>query len=205
MSFPHRLFSLPLIAILALPMQAMAQTKPDPTADLATIKLRAENDPSLQSFLQRVLDIRSGPEDRRRRLEAQLFQTLPNGSPSGAGPIPYRASEQVQNAQIRVQILSRILTADLDGDGSITTQEVKDTLRVTSVDGAAEAFFMGDANNDDILSPEEIRAAANQQLSKQGRRIANPDPMVLFDFDDDGILSVAERERGIAALDLTGN
>ncbi len=196
-----RLTSLSLIVALTLPWKALADAAPDTAADLAAITLKANGDRNLQMFLQQMGQLHNRPEDVRRMMDERLYQYLPNGRPGGDGPVAYRIAEQVQQAQVRAQIYSQILTSDLNDDGSISKQEVKDTLSVAQVRGAAEAFFSADANDDSILAPDEIRAAVDLQAAlSSGRRGANP--MALFDFDDDGVLTPAERDRGMAALGL---
>lgn len=197
----------PLAAVfaLAVPLLAQSQTAPTPVTDLALITEKANADRTLQMFLQQMLQMKSRSSDARMMLDQQMYQFYPNGRPAGDGPVNYRVMEQVQQAQQRGQYLGQIMGSDLNNDGQITKQEVKATLSVLPVQGAAEAFFSSDADDDNILSPVEIRAAVDRQLNLQQGRRTRSNPVRLFDFDDDGILTVEERVRGLAALGLTDN
>ena len=205
MRFSRHTPALAALLVLAFPQLAQSQSTPTPATDLASITAKASADRSLQAFLQQLIQLKSRSSDVRMMLDQQMFQNYPNGRPSGDVPINYRVMEQVQVARQRGQYLGQIMGSDLNNDGQITKQEVKDTLSIVPVQGAAEAFFSSDANDDNILSPVEIRAAVDHQLDVQQGRQVRANPVRLFDFNDDGILTPDERARGMAALGLTEN
>ena len=200
---PHALCqpALALLIALAAPLPVCADTAPDVTADLAAITRKASGDRNLQMILQQLNQMHSRPADARSTLENQLFQSFPNGRLPEDGPVNYRIMEQVQQAQMRAQYYGQILAADLNDDGSISRQEVKDALSIMQIQGAAEALFSLDANDDNTLSPDEIRAAVDRQTTiSRGRR--GNSAMRLFDFDNDGVLTPQD---GMAALGLGDN
>lgn len=203
MNFRRLVAALATCAALPAFAPALAETPAaDPAADLAAITAKAAADRNLQVWLQQMLQYKSRPNEARMMLDQQMFQFDGMGRTPGDVPFNYRTLAQVLVAQQRAQYLGQILTADLNNDGQITMQEIKDALRVRQIQGAAEAFFSSDANNDSVLAPEEIRAAADRQVSLQQGRAQRGNPAQLFDFDDDGIMTPAEHDRGMAALGL---
>lgn len=118
-------------------------------------------------------------------------------------PLAYVLLGKVQMAQMRAQFRSQLLVSDLDDDGQITEQELRDTLSVSGeVGGAAEAFFLSDSNADHILSADELRAAVDHLLATRGGYRAGDRAELprIFDFDDDGLLTQAEFDRAMVAL-----
>lgn len=150
-----------------------------------------------------MIQMKARPTDARMMLAQMIYRNNMDGRTQTNGAFAYRIMEQVQKSQMRGQYLGQIMTADLNNDGQITRQEVKDALSVMQIQGAAEAFFSSDANNDNVLSLEEIRAATDRQVSlAQGGNGDRVSPARLFDFNDDGILTLEEHDRGMAALGL---
>jgi len=90
---------------------------------------------------------------------------------------------------------------DLNRDWEITRAELKAVLRLTGVQGAAEAFVSSDDDNNGILTAQEIRKAIELQASMRGggcNRSANI--LAVFDFNEANVLAPEEYDRGVAAL-----
>jgi Tfp pilus assembly protein PilV len=202
MHFDLRFGALALLSLL--PLASMAETPPAPAADLAAITQRAGTDRNKQIWLQQMVQMKSRPSDARANLDQMIYQGNGNGRAQIGAPFAYRLLDLVQKSRTRAQYLGQIMTADLNNDGEITRQEVKDALSVSQVQGAAEAFFSSDANNDNVLQPIEIRAAVDRQVGLQGNNGDRVSRAWLFDFDDDGVLSPEEHDRGMVALGLAG-
>lgn len=201
MKFPRLL----LAALTALPAfgPALAETAaPDPAADLAAMTAKAASDRNLRVLLQQMIQYKSRPSEARSMLDQMMFQFDGVWRRQSDSPLNYRVLTRVQTAQQRAQYIGQILSADLNNDGQVTQQEIKEALSVRQIQGAAEAFFTSDANDDAVLSPDEIRAAADSQVSVSQGRGLRANPAALFDFDDDGIMTPAEHDRGMAALGL---
>jgi hypothetical protein len=174
----------------------------DTAADLAAITAKAASDRNLQVWLQQMMQYKSRPTEARMMLDQMMFRFDGMGQSQSDAPLNYRVLAQVQISQQRGQYLGQILAADLNNDGQVTQQEIKDTLSVRQIQGAAEAFFSSDSNNDAVLSADEIRAAADRQVNLSQGRALRASPAQLSDFDDDGVMTPAEHDRGMAALGL---
>lgn len=179
----------------------MAHSETTPQGDLATMTAKAAGDPILADMLRRFTQGPSG--DQRRMMMRQMLMQFPVARDGEFDtPIHYANAGKVWQAQRRAQVMSQLLSADLDNDGQITKQEVRDTLEFNPQQGAAQAFFTSDKNDDSILQPDEIRAAVDMQMGGMGDFGGRGDQLRLFDFDDDGYLAPEEFTRATKALGL---
>lgn len=172
------------------------------TPDFATMVAKTINKPELRRQLEMVLQMRrndNGTDLMQNRMLGR-YQGLRDGVISK--PFHYAAADKVEMAQQRARIWGQMLATDLNNDGQITKQEVRETLEFYPTQGAADAFFTSDVNDDNVLSAEEIRTAVEAQTQvtygNNGRR--NPGLIEVFDFDDDGYLTPEEYQRGLVAL-----
>ena len=176
-----------------------------PGPDYAVLVERAGKSPEMQRALMQMDRLR---EMKRSGSDGTLYQVLEAYSrvqrEALQNGFPYRLKTQVDIAQQRARILSQFLEADLDGDGQISGQEIRDTLKVSQAPMAAQAFLSADLNADNLLDGAEIRAATVVQFALNGgeRHNHGNNMLELVDFDDDGILTPAEIERAAAALGL---
>lgn len=188
----------------ALGLQAGPGFKPSP--DLALMVAKAGENAEARQILQMVLQVRRPGRDAEM-LRQQIFGRMGDmGGMRDTGltkPFHYAAAEMVQDARLRAQIWGQMLAADLNNDGQITKQELKDTLEFMPSDGISDAFFTSDANDDNVLSAEELRAAVD--MRSQSRRYGRGGKGIaqMFDFDDDGYLTAVEFKRGAVALGYT--
>lgn len=199
-------FSFAAVTFLAAP--AMAQETTDAatsnaSADLLLMREKAAANPYLSQQFQQI-ELRYGhraianPEGTLR----QYVFWFPGGNDIPLRePVRIATIEALQPAQIRATVAQKILVADLDGDWQVTRDELAETLKYIRADAAAAAFSTGDRDGNDVLTTEEIKAAAGAYTSSlvgQGRQM--PSMMTVFDFDADGSISEAEFNRGEAAL-----
>ncbi len=138
----------------------------------------------------------------------------------GIGPSDQRLREAQAAAVLRVRELSRLLTHDLDGDGAVTTAELRRSLlprarkplrsaagqlpptpeQITAtLDNLVSQMKLSesDADGDGRVTIEEIVAAAAKQPQARLPHRRQIDPA--FDLDDDGTIT---REEVSAALDV---
>jgi len=130
---------------------------------------------------------------------------LLNVSPDALGTdLRYELAGQVRLAQARAERYADILSNDLNGDGSVSRDEIADTLLFGRArrGGAAEMLISYDADRNDILSPDEIRQAVSDQRDTDGGRRDSTRIASILDLDSDGTLTVAELDRVGAALSL---
>ncbi|MES2142830.1 MAG: hypothetical protein V4516_00360 [Pseudomonadota bacterium] len=191
------------LACLFLAFPAASQTaQPDPKADLATIRAKADGNQYVTQLLNQI----SGQGNVGNAAEELVMRMLRGISRQDADltqPFAYRDAANVQKAQFRAQAIGQILMADLDNDGNVTKDELRALLRVQQNNEAASAFFSSDADGNETLSAAEIRDTADLMLTRFG----NPDDeradvARIFDFDDDGVLTKEELERGKTALGM---
>lgn len=107
----------------------------------------------------------------------------------------------VQRAKVRVAALRRLMLADLDGDGAVTSAELAVLL---AAEGAgprgrlAVSHLRADADGDGTVNAEELAAhgrAASQVLPPG---LSDLRSLLGFDRDGDGTVGLAELRRGIA-------
>lgn len=191
-----------LAAVLALQaVPAFSETQPSApassAADLATMESKAATDPALRMVMAYVTRS-SGTSTARDRLEQRLQYGGGIGHDGLTRPIRIDAPDQLRRAQSRASALSAILAVDLNGDWRVTGEEIRIALGIRSMSGPAEALVTHDANGDGALDMDEMKAAATDKSA----RYANPrtSPLKLLDFNDDGILTPEEYQRGLAAV-----
>lgn len=201
-----RYFIAALAVLLSFGATALsAETTADPKADLAALDARAEADHELQPLWRSLRDQLS---QGNRPTAEQVLQMKGRirSMMRGGFPINYRLERQIVQAANRARSAAEILSSDLDGDWQITRDEL-----VTSLSGpqlglrlgrgdAASAFVLGDKDGNDILDTAEIKQAVGSGVSDLTTGIGHSGLPKLFDFDDDGVLTRAEYDRALAAL-----
>ena len=180
---------------------------PSPDYEIITQKLKAAQNlnVNIRRMVQKVqvTQVTADPN-----MVEMMLNDITGGSRSTrdkglSEPLDYVMLGKVQIAQMRAQFWSNLLVLDLDNDGQVTEQELRDTLSVSGeVVGAAQAFFYSDSNADHILSASELRAAVDHLLATRGGYRAGDRAELprIFDFDDDGLLTQAEFDRAMVAL-----
>lgn len=110
-------------------------------------------------------------------------------SPAWADPSPLDANHdgKVSREEFRTQRVNLVMSADQNGDGQVSPQE----LAATHPDRARSerAFRMLDRNQDGLLSRVEVEAAMDMRFRT-------------LDADGDGFLSAAERQNWKTAAPL---
>jgi len=132
-----------------------------------------------------VRQIRSDPEDARRRHITQLFTFSPDGIVTLEHIARY---ERALEARERAQRLEKLLGYDLDADGQVTKTEIDEgTLEDRRPDRVAITIAMlkGDVDGNDILTISEMVAVV--RADRANARAIRPDvnPLI-FDRDLDG-------------------
>lgn len=180
--------------------QALGQT-PDPKADLAALQARAAADAGLAAILSQLQDNISA---RANRPVEHWLEMMGGFRPNRDGGLPlnYRVQGQVQIAEARAQAVAEILRSDLDGNWQVARDELVASLSQASRSGgqAATAFLLGDTDGNGTLDTAEIKLAAEAMTKTIGVHRGNYGIPRLLDFDDDGILTQSEYDRGVAAL-----
>lgn len=197
----HTKFMFTLATALALCAGLAVAQAPDIKADLAAMEARAAASPELRRYMSQL---RGSMEAGTNTPIDQVLEMIGGIRPDREGGLPfnYRLSGQAQSAMMRAQATAEILRNDLNGDWQVTRDELVATLSSgrNNNEGAA-AFLLGDLDANNVLDTEEIKKAVETSLASwvrpSGRRDTLPQ---LFDFDDDGILTQSELDRGIAAL-----
>jgi hypothetical protein len=193
MTLTSAAFSVLLLA--AFTPAAFAQSSP--AADFDLIQKKAEADPQLRGYFSRFSQMQQNSGAIRMMLDQVNNQIIGRNR---SLPFAYRQEADVQIAQARGQVWGQLLSVDLNNDGEITAAELKTTLSFGGRNQVADAFFVSDANNDFVLSHEELRAEVERQVGDRNRFGGRSQSAALFDFDDDGILTDEEMQRGVAAL-----
>lgn len=187
--------ALSVLLLAAFAPAAFAQSSP--AADFDLIQKKAEADPQLRGYFSRFTQMQQSSGAIRMMLDQVNNQIIGRNRTL---PFAYRQEADVQIAQARGQVWGQLLSVDLNNDGEITAAELKTTLGFGERNQVADAFFVSDANNDFVLSHEELRAEVERQVGDRNRFGARSQSAALFDFDDDGILTDEEMQRGVAAL-----
>jgi hypothetical protein len=192
-----KLTSAALSFLLTAGLAPAAFAQSTPAEDFEFIQKKAETDPDLRGFFSRFTRAQQDTSMIRMLLDQSTNQLIARDRKL---PFDYRVEAQVKMAQARGQVWGQMLSVDLNNDGEITAAELKATLNFGSRSQVADAFFASDANNDFVLSHEELRAEVERQIGDENRYGSRSQIAVLFDFDDDGILTQEELQRGRAAL-----
>lgn len=194
-----------LIASAFATCAASAQEAVDPAAttpeaDLATLRTRAnERRQGMDYFLQMASMLRQNvilAEGLSGMVGMPYDPSVPD--------LAYGILDQIKVAQGRADRYAAILSNDLDGDGSVTRDEIAATLKYgqSRRGGAAETMIAYDADENNILSPDEIMKAVSEADGEARARRMNYVPAEIVDFDDDGVVTEAEMKRATAALSL---
>ncbi|GLS85930.1 hypothetical protein GCM10010873_09040 [Cypionkella aquatica] len=111
-----------------------------PSADLEVMMSKASGSAESRQILQMVMQI-SRPGRGVENLRQQVFGRMGEmGMNVLDKPFHYVAFDQVQDARQRAQLWGQMLGADLNNDGQITKQELKDTLEFMPSEGVSDAF-----------------------------------------------------------------
>lgn len=180
---------------------AFGQAAPDPAADLATLTKRAETIPNGPVFLAELMNNSAGSDQPLRavELERRLLQWANIGSAEQL-PVDIKLMALLPLARQRATYLSEILAADLDGDWSVTRQELLGAMSGQQR-GISDIFVLGDKDFDNVLTNAELRAAveARARADLNGRD-RSTEMMAMFDLDDDGMLTQEELSRVVMAV-----
>lgn len=109
----------------------------------------------------------------------------------------------VERARQRVAARRRLMLADLDDDGAVTTQELAVLL---AADGAgprgrlAMAHLRADADGDGTVSAGELTAHARAAAQSLAPGLTDMRSLLAFDRDGDGAVGLPELRRGLAEL-----
>jgi hypothetical protein len=109
----------------------------------------------------------------------------------------------VERAKQRVAAKRRLMLADLDDDGAVTTEELSVLL---AADGAgprgrlAVAHLRADADGDGTVSAAELTAHARAAAQSLPPGLTDLRTFLAFDRDGDAAVGLAELRRGLADL-----
>lgn len=109
----------------------------------------------------------------------------------------------VQRAKLRVAALRRLMLADLDADGAVTSDELAVLL---AAEGAgprgrlAMAHLRADADGDGTVSAAELAAHGRTVAQVLPPGLADLRSILAFDRDGDGAVGLVELRRGMADL-----
>lgn len=103
----------------------------------------------------------------------------------------------IDRAAARARLLSQLLSADLDGDGTVTADEAQATAAARSASARGRLLAQvaaADADGNARLTPAEVRAAAEAQARRavSAAREARLIDLMAMDADGDGALTLAE-------------
>lgn len=170
--------------------------------DLALIRQRIADRPEWRRIFGEVAVV-SNPNDLAAQIRQGVQGMIGEELLYGDTPFNVRAAEQAPLAAERARFVQRVLSADLDGDWVVTLTEVRSMLSTEPGQGTAEAVLVADADGDGRVTFDELRAAAAAQPTQAvGGRRAATQVLVIFDFDEDGIVTDEERVRGRTAIGL---
>ncbi len=141
-----------------------------------------------------VKRIQSSPD---RAEEAVVMLIAGSGTGGGISQAQIETAVSLRLADARVSVLSRLLAADLDNNGTIAADELE---ALAAASGArnrgwlAVAAAHADRNGDSALDAGELRqfAAAEAEGEVPGREIATMRGVIRFDVDGDGRVTLAE-------------
>ena len=193
---------------MAIPLAAQ-ETAPDApsrdpaalVADYDVIVSKAGTDRQMRSHISMMRERAVTPEGRRDLEESYLVGLQSMGLPPSF-PISYGRAVDFSAAEQRSRFVATILLGDVDGDWQVTMAEVQTMLRSNrGENGAAAAFLRSDLDTDGIVTFEEIKAQAMATPSSQdGLPERQWKTLSIFDFDDDGVVTREEFDRGLDAV-----
>lgn len=202
-----RYFIAALAVLLSFGATALsAETAADPKADLALLETRAKADPQLEHLLQQLRANIARGQLQSRDMRDVLMRYLPefNRLQRDMQPFDYRQEALTYRAERRSQLLGDIMRADLDGDWQISREEAVSVVRTAHSQNIANAFLLGDADDNNLLDMAEIQASivsmTEARSDRDGR--SGSKSLQLFDLNDDGVLTLQEIDRSLAALAL---
>lgn len=187
------------LAILAPP--AFSQVQADPQADLAMLLVRAKSVPNGTSLVENLLQYRESA-DRSANVDQLRQQVLGWADIRNLDALPLDIELVVllPVAEMRANYFGQIMAADLNGDWSVSRQELVAVIG-NRRQAISDIFILGDRDLDNILTTDEIKAAVTTraQMDMAGRT-PSTNFVKIIDLDGDGILTRDEFERVIAAL-----
>lgn len=187
----------------ALSQSAQNEEAVQTTADLQAMRARAAADPALAQQFEHIVEMarRNQPVAANRNLVRYIFQNFGGIGDDLKEPVRIDTLANLDPARRRAHAASQILVADLNGDWEITRDELMEALKYAPSDGSARAFLLADDDRNDVLGPEEIRAAISRMGETEPNGRQTPvNLMPVFDFDGDGYLTPEELDRGIKAI-----
>jgi hypothetical protein len=115
----------------------------------------------------------------------------------------------IDRAAARARLLSQLLSADLDADGTVTAQEAQATAAARSADARGRLLALvaaADADGDTRLTLPELRAAAEAQALRavSAAREARLIDLMAMDQNGDGALTLAEVRAAADAAQRAG-
>jgi EF hand len=187
---------LPVLAEVAL--SAPTQTQ----ADLDLIQSRAKGWPGLPDLPGQLSDATIGIGNVS--LQGMIVTGTHRGAEFPPEGFPYGTLRQLDVAQNRAEYLKNILSSDLNGDGSVSRNEISTLLEMgygrESV--SPKVLITEDIDLNDVLSPEEIQAAVIRHAGAYEEHSTYLLGAELLDLNSDGTLTQEEFRRGEEALRL---
>ncbi|WP_157971207.1 EF-hand domain-containing protein [Pseudogemmobacter bohemicus] len=180
----------------------------DPAQDLAVLEKRVNGDPerddALSYLMVQVTNHEPGTVPEVSWMAGRLgFDRRSNGQ--AVLPFEYRTMLLREGAAARAQFLGQLMVADLDGDWTITREEMLATLNSGDGRASAELFLRGDTDANLVLDFDEIREVvrASSESRSYGRNWTRVYTLAqLIDFDEDGLLTGDEIGRAWRAAQL---
>ncbi|MDQ2091072.1 hypothetical protein [Marimonas arenosa] len=151
-----------------------------------------------QNELQRIL---SDPEAAKRRYLGVAFRVEHDGHVSR---IAVERRFRFEDAQWRAREVSKMLNYDLDGDGAVSVEDMKEMEQILPSNNAARIrarHFAADRDgNGTVTVPEILSGLGEKPAEVGGLRNSNEITVILgMDLDGDGVTTPDEI---IAAIDL---
>lgn len=111
----------------------------------------------------------------------------------------------VQRARARVDVLTPLMEADLNGDGAVARSELLETAAALKAEARVKldrAFAAADGDGDGLVSVEELAAKGEAAAMSVYRpaQLAEVKVLMGFDADADGRVTLDEVRSGLQAL-----
>lgn len=186
------------------PATLSAEDRATAAADLAVIeahaKGRAERAELLDAIRREIRGTKADWFDKQRVLTRYMGGYADRSLRDGEA-FAYREYYQKQVAQARGQFFGELLRADLNADWKLSRQELLAVLGDDSGTQVARLFILGDANSNYVLDLPEMQSVVDEVYRQRSYGLRqDQDALVLFDLDDDGILTPEEVRRSLLAL-----
>lgn len=172
---------LALILLLLGPLPLMAATQAGLAPDLVE-RMRADPDRFLEDAAGLILGY--GRDGRIDAAGIERFLT-------------------VERTRLRVAAKRRLMLADLDDDGAVTTEELSVLLTAAGAGPRgrlAVAHMRADADGDGTVSAPELAAHARVAAQVLPPGLTEPRTILALDGDGDDALDLQELRRGMADL-----